>query len=205
MLRIGLTGGIASGKSTVAALFANLGVPIIDTDEVARDITGPGSAVLADIVHAFGHQALRADGTLDRGYLREKVFADTRARQRLEAILHPRIRAEVGRRLAGITAPYCLLVVPLLIETDFAPLVDRILVVDADEASQIERAMARNRLPREIVEKIMAAQATRAQRLACADDTIPNMGRQAELEQHVIRLHRHYLALAQSSGGQPRR
>ena len=205
MLRIGLTGGIASGKSTVAALFANLGVPVIDTDEVARDVVGPESTAAADIARAFGPQARHADGTLDRDYVREKIFADTNARQQLEAILHPRIRAEVSQRLAGITAPYCLLVVPLLIETDFAQFVDRILVVDTDEASQIERAMLRSRLPRETVEKIMAAQATRAQRLARADDVIPNGGSQAELEQRVLQLHGRYLALAQTGNGPARR
>lgn len=200
MLRIGLTGGIASGKSTVAALFAKLGVPIIDTDEVAREVSGPGSAALADIVRAFGNQALAADGTLDRRYLRSQVFADSGARQRLEAILHPRIRAAVGERLARLNAPYCLVVVPLLVETNFAQLVDRVLVIDADETSQIERAMRRSQLSRETVEKIMAAQASRAERLARADDVIPNIGHRAELEQHVERLHRHYLALAGIDG-----
>lgn len=200
MLRIGLTGGIASGKSTVAAMFARLGVPVIDTDDVARDVSADGP-VIDEIVRAFGRPALDADGTLNRPYLQSKIFDDADTRRRLEAILHPRIRTEVMRRLAGLRASYCLIVVPLLIETDFIQLVDRVLVVDTDEELQIARAIARSRLPRAAVQKILAAQSPRAARLARADDVINNVGGPAELEPQVTRLHRQYLTLADSNTG----
>ena len=196
MLRIGLTGGIGSGKSTVAALFAAKGIPVIDTDEIARDVARVGSPAYAAIVNAFGKGIVAADGELDRPRLRERVFNDTRARRQLEVILHPRIRSEVEARVARLTAPYCVIVVPLLIETDFAELVNRVLVVDTDEERQITRTMARSGLTRTAVAAILAVQADRATRRARADDIITNEGDPSALAPQVDALHQRYLALA---------
>jgi len=203
MLRIGLTGGIGSGKSTVAALFAAKGVPVIDTDEIARDAVRIGTPAYAAIINAFGNAILDANGTIDRARLRDRVFGDARARRQLEAILHPRIRTEAETRLARLSAPYCILVVPLLIETDFRELVDRILVVDTDEASQIARTMARSGLAREAVAAILAAQIDRATRREWADDLIVNSGDVSALAPQVDALHERYLALSLSRRAPP--
>lgn len=199
MLRIGLTGGIASGKSTVAALFSRRGVTVIDTDAIAHELVRPGSPVLGEIIDRFGADMRTADGALDRARLRKRVFADTEERRSLEAILHPRIRAEVQSRLARVSeAPYVVIVVPLLIETDFAELVDRILVVDASESQQHERAVARGMDPT-IARQVIAAQVSRSERRARADDIIDNTASSASLEQAVATLHERYLALARAS------
>ncbi len=203
MLRVGLTGGIGSGKSTVAAMFAAKGAPVIDTDEIAREIVRVGTPAYAAIINAFGHTTLDANGAIDRARLRERVFGDSRARRQLEAILHPRIRAEAETRLARLSAPYCILVVPLLIETDFHELVDRILVVDADEATQIARTMARSGLSRAAVEAILAAQTTRATRRERADDVIVNSGELSELAPQIDSVHERYLALSLSQPAPP--
>ena len=195
MLRIGLTGGIGSGKSAVAERFAQRGVPVIDTDVVAREVVAPGQPALDEIVRAFGTDLLDAQGGLDRRRLRERVFADDAARRRLERILHPRIREAVQQRLAALTAPYCILVVPLLVETGFGP-VDRVLVVDVDEARQLERTSRRDQATPQSVRRIMGAQASRQERLARADDVISNNGGLEDLERQVEELHQRYLALA---------
>lgn len=195
MLRIGLTGGIGSGKSAVAERFAARGVPVIDTDVVAREVVAPGEPALAEIVAAFGTGVLDAAGRLDRRRLRERVFADESARRRLEGILHPRIRTAVQQRLEALDAPYCIIVVPLLIETGFGP-VDRVLVVDVDETRQIERTSRRDEVSPESVRRIMDTQASRQARLARADDVISNNGGLDDLERQVEALHRRYLALA---------
>ena len=196
MLRIGLTGGIGSGKSTVAAIFASKGVPVVDTDEIARDIVCADAPAQAAIVKVFGRTILAATGAIDRARLRDRVFSDPPARRQLEEILHPRIRTEVETRLARLSAAYCIVVVPLLIETDFAALVDRVLVVDTDEALQITRTMARNGLPRATVESILAAQTDRTTRRARADDVITNTSDVAALALQVDALHERYLALS---------
>lgn len=196
MLRIGLTGGIGSGKSTVAALLATRGVPIIDTDEIAHRLTEPGQPVFDEIVHAFGQDILDATRRIDRNKLRERVFANAGERQRLESILHPRIHEVVREKLDALYAPYCILVVPLLIESGFVDLVDRVLVVDASEGAQIQRTAARSGLTEPEIRKIMAAQVSRAQRLQKADDVIDNNGDRKHLEKEVERLHRWYLSLA---------
>jgi dephospho-CoA kinase len=195
MLRIGLTGGIGSGKSAVAERFAARGVPVIDTDVVAREVVAPGEPALAEIVAAFGPDVLDEQGRLDRRRLRERVFADAAARRQLESILHPRIRAAVQQRIEALSAPYCIIVVPLLIETGFGP-VDRVLVVDVDETQQIERTRQRDRVSAESVRRIMEAQASRSERLARADDVIDNNGGLEALDRQVEALHRRYLALA---------
>lgn len=199
MLRIGLTGGLASGKSTVAALFAAKGVPVIDTDLIARDVVRVGTPAHAAVANAFGKSILDPTGAVDRARLRERVFADPHARRQLESILHPHIRAETEDRLARLIAPYCVVVVPLLIETDFDELVDRILVIDAEEALQIERAMRRSGLTSEAVRTILAAQTNRATRRARADDIIENNGDAAGLAPQVDALHQRYLALSRQA------
>jgi len=196
MLRIGLTGGIGSGKSTVASLFARHGAPVVDTDQLARELVRPGMPAHQDIVATFGPSILGPNGNLDREKMRARVFADAAERLQLEHILHPRIREETVRRLNEITAPYALVAVPLLIESGFDNIVDRILVVDCDEQTQIDRTMKRSGLSATDVRDVIAAQASRHERLARADDVVDNSNGMAELEKQVEQLHRRYLELA---------
>ncbi|MFP5403787.1 MAG: dephospho-CoA kinase [Gammaproteobacteria bacterium] len=197
MFVIGLTGGIGSGKSTVADRFAALGVPVIDTDVIARRLTERGGEALDAIRAAFGESVMQPDGSLDRAALRRRVFVDADARRRLEAILHPRIRRAVGQALAALETPYAIVVIPLLVETQgYRDVLDRVLVIDCPEALQVERVMARNGLSRAEVEAILAAQATRAERLAVADDVLPNTAPPDALGAAVDALHARYLALA---------
>ncbi len=197
MLAVGLTGGIGSGKSTVAELFAERGVPVIDTDVIARELTTPDNEALMAIKDAFGDAVMREDGSLDRAQLRRRVFADSAARRTLEAILHPRIRQAVVQALAELHTPYALIVVPLLVETGaYAEILDRVLVVDCPEDMQIARVMARNDLTRAEVEAILAAQAGRAVRLAAADDVIDNAGSSEKLRDRVHALHAQYMTQA---------
>ena len=196
-LLIGLTGGIGSGKSTVAELFAARGAAIVDTDAIAHELTGPGGTAIAAIRAEFGERVIRADGALDRDAMRALAFEDPASRRRLEAILHPMIRAESQRRLEAAEGPYAMLVVPLLVESgDRAGGVDRILVVDCAVEVQVERVMRRSGLTRERVQTILAAQASREQRLAAADDVIDNGGAPAALDAQVEALHRRYLRSA---------
>jgi dephospho-CoA kinase len=196
-LRIGLTGGIASGKSTVAQRFMELGVPVIDADEVARAVVLPGQPGLARVVEKFGAGVLSADGHLDRRALRIQVFSDPALRKELEAILHPLIRAEMERRAATAGGDvYVVMAIPLLVESGGRNRVDRILVVDVDEAVQLQRVMARDSSTIEEARAILAAQASRAARLKAADDVLVNSGTVSELRQAVDRLHERYLGLA---------
>lgn len=197
---VGLTGGIGSGKSAVAALFAGLGVSVVDTDEIAHELTRSGGEAIAPIRAAFGDQAIARDGALDRAAMRKLAFGDARERNRLEAILHPMIRAESSRRLERAAGPYAILVIPLLVESGVdRSRTPRVLVVDCPEASQLERVMRRSGLPQAEARAILAAQATRAQRLAAADDVIDNAGAPQALEGQVARLHEKYLTLARES------
>lgn len=202
---VGLTGGIGSGKSAAADLFAAHGAAVIDTDAIAHALTKADGAAMPAIRAEFGDGVVAADGALDRAAMRARVFADestkTPARKRLEAILHPLIRAESERQLAAATAPYAILVVPLLIEAgDYRKRVNRIAVVDCAEATQIARVMSRSGLARAEIERILAAQAARAERLAAADDIIDNDGDIAALPPRIERLHADYLALARRFG-----
>ena len=198
---VGLTGGIGSGKSAAAARFAAQGVAIVDTDRIAHELTAAGGAGIAPIRAAFGADVLTPDGALDRAAMRRIVFADPAARQRLEAILHPLIRAEsaaqVQCRLATTDFPYAVLVVPLLVESgNYRDRVDRVCVVDCPEEIQIARVRTRSGLSRAEAQAILAAQASRAVRLAAADDVIDNAGDLAALERQVDALHATYLELA---------
>ena len=195
-LSIGLTGGLASGKSTVARLFEKLGVPVIDADKVARDIVAPGSPALGAVVERFGADILDPEGALDRGRMREVVFAHDNKRQELEAILHPRIRQEMNNRLLELDAPYAISMIPLLIETRQEKRFDRILVVDTTPCIQLARAQARDGSTQEILRGILDAQIDRDTRLAQADDVIHNNHGLEELRPQVEQLHERYLALA---------
>jgi dephospho-CoA kinase len=191
---IALTGGIGSGKSTVSNHFETLGVPVIDADVLAHQLVKPGQPALEEIQSAFGEQMIDAQGQLNRSALREVVFAHPEQRKRLEAILHPRIRQAMESWIAEQTAPYVILVIPLLFETNQMSLADRILVVDCEESLQIERVMQRDHLSMDQIEHILASQADRQTRLRGADDIILNNGDRDELIAATERLHRTYLA-----------
>ena len=196
MYSVGLTGGIGCGKSEAARAFAALGIPVIDADQIARDLVIPGSPALEEIVAEFGPQVLAQDSSLDRRALRERVFTDPPARKRLEAILHPRVRDEMVLRQDRLDGPYCILVIPLLFEAGLETLVDRVLVVDCTEDQQIARVAARDGVERRLIEAIMASQIPRGERLARADDVLDNSGDPRELTAQVARLHARYLQLA---------
>jgi dephospho-CoA kinase len=189
-LRIGLTGGIASGKSIVADSFAELGVPVVDTDLIARELVAPDSPAMQEIRHAFGEAVVAEDGSLERRAMRRIVFSNTSKRARLEAILHPKIRRETERQVAAIKAPYLIVVVPLLVDSPMQQKMDRILVVDCSEATQIQRLMARDIETEEQARRIMATQSTRGQRLAIADDVIENDGTVEDMRKQVLAMHR---------------
>lgn len=195
---VGLTGGIASGKSLAASRFAELGAEVVDTDRIARRLTAPGGAALPAIETAFGSSAVNPDGGLDRAGMRRRAFSDPQARRRLEAILHPLILAEARRETEASQASYVLLVVPLLVETGTAyrDLVDRILVVDCDEAEQLRRLTARDGLDADSARAMLAAQAARTERLRQADDVLDNRGTADDLLRQVAALHARYLELA---------
>lgn len=197
MLVVGLTGGIGSGKTTASDRFAELGVPVIDTDIIAREVVAPGRKAFKDIIAAFGADVIAADGGLDRSTLNALVFEDPELRTQLEAIVHPAIRREVQDRVARLHAPYCVVVVPLLVETDFNDLVDRVLVIDADDARRREWVAQRSGLSAGRIDQIFAAQASREQRLAVADDVLVNDTTLEALAEQVTDLHRKYQALAE--------
>ncbi len=193
--RIALTGGIASGKSTVAQLFTALGAKLIDTDQIARDIVAPPSLVLDQIVARFGPAVLNPAGNLDRSRLRSIVFNDSSARKDLEALTHPAIRAEVARQSASLGGPYQIIAVPLLAETGTRSDYDRVLVVDTDPQRQILRLMQRDGCDENAARRMLAAQASRAERRSIADDIIENNGEIPALAAQVEALHRRYLDL----------
>lgn len=194
---VGLTGGIGSGKSAAATLFEEFGAAVVDTDAIAHELTAPGGTAIAPIRAAFGDEVVAPDGALDRAAMRRKVFTDAQAKGRLEAILHPMIRAEADRRSAAARAPYVVLVVPLLVESGgYRSRVQRIAVVDCPEAVQVARVMSRSGLSAGEARAIMAAQVGREARLAVADDVIDNGGELAALRPQIEALHRRYLEMA---------
>jgi dephospho-CoA kinase len=197
-LRIGLTGGIASGKSTVARRFTELGVPVIDADVAARAVVAPGAPGLTDVINRFGASVLAESGELDRRALRDRIFSDPAARRDLEGILHPLIRAHMDREAQAAEGPYVVMAIPLLVESGLRDRVDRILVVDVDEAVQLQRLQERDGSTAEQARAILDSQAGRSTRLAAADDVLPNAGTVTELRQAVDRLHEKYLRLAKT-------
>ncbi len=194
-LRGGLTGGIASGKSLVAAMFAELGAAVIDTDVIAREVVMPGRPALDEIRQAFGDAAFAGDGSLDREAMRRRIFTDDGAREQLEAILHPRIQRETIRQAEEAGGDYQIIVVPLLVESSLKSFVDRVLVVDCSEETQIERLLARDAESMQRARRILAAQASREERLAIADDVIDNDSDLDSLRQRVEILHASYAAM----------
>lgn len=199
MFTIGLTGGIASGKSLVAQKFVDLGAALVDTDVIAREVVAPGEPGLVAIRKVFGPAVLTESGDLDRAAMRDLVFHDAAKRKALENLLHPRIRARMLEQIAVATGPYTIVAVPLLVESGFAPLYDRVLVVDCPEETQVARLVQREGLSEQDADAMLAAQTSRAQRLAAADDVIDNSGALDATYEQVASLHRRYLELAQAS------
>ena len=197
-----LTGGIASGKTAISSKFEALDIDVIDTDMLAREAVEPGQPALAEIVKRFGDKILLPDGRLDREMMRRIVFADPSKREVLEGILHPAIYDEVRRRVEKVSSPYCILVIPLFAETSRYTWVNRVLVVDVPEATQISLAMHRDGVSRSQAEAILIAQASRKERMALADDLIENTGSIKELEDQVKELHLRYLEMARAGGTQ---
>jgi dephospho-CoA kinase len=194
---VALTGGVASGKSAVARRFEAHGIHVYDADVAAREVVAPREPALAEIEFVFGAEVLNADGSLDRRAMRERVFADPEARRKLEGIIHPRVRAWLRRRVGMDRGPYCMLAIPLLVENrEHYAWVDRVLLVDAPEALQIERLMQRDGIDREAAQRMLGAQSSRPQRRAIADDVIVNDGEEAALDAQVAMLHARYLVLA---------
>jgi dephospho-CoA kinase len=197
-LIVGLTGGIGSGKSSVTDLFTALGVPVIDADLVAREVVAPGEPALTEIATRFGAEIVDSSGQLDRQRLRGLIFSDPTARDDLEQITHPRIRERMVQQLDAINAPYAILSIPLLIESGHDYNLDRILVVDVSEQQQLERAVLRDETTAEQIEAAMAAQCSRQERLAVADDIIDNSGSPEQLQVQVQQLHRCYMEIAKN-------
>ncbi|HED15966.1 MAG TPA: dephospho-CoA kinase [Gammaproteobacteria bacterium] len=199
MLIIGLTGGICSGKSTVTGLFKELGTSVLDADIVARELVEPGQPALQEIINLFGSEVLGDDGKLDRTRLRTRIFSHTEDRKQLEAILHPRIRERMAVLTRDSNAPWCIQVIPLLIETGQSQDVDRVLVVDTSEADQKRRLAQRDNSSTEQIKAILASQTDRQHRLKQADDIIINDGTLGELRKQVILMHRKYTLLSQNN------
>ncbi|WP_306331673.1 dephospho-CoA kinase [Vibrio injensis] len=196
-LIIGLTGGIASGKTTIANLFQeHFSIDIVDADIIARQVVDIGTPGLSAVIEHFGENILQDDGHLNRGALRERIFADPIEKQWLNATLHPLINQKMTEQLKQVKSPYGLLVVPLLIENQLQSMVDRVLVVDVDEQTQISRTMARDKVNEQQARAILAAQATRAERLAIADDVIKNEAKNQQLLPQITELHQKYLAMS---------
>ncbi|HEY8035901.1 MAG TPA: dephospho-CoA kinase [Methylobacter sp.] len=196
MLKIGLTGGIGSGKSTVAKIFADLNIPTLDADKIAHRLVEKGQPALAQISREFGPDILYSDGSLNRKKLRELVFSDIIQKQKLESILHPLVFNSIAAELKRLTAPYCIISIPLLFETSMTHFVDRILVIDCPVETQIERVKARDKLTIERVQSIIDHQVSRAFRKANADDVIDNTGPDYRLAEQVKKLHNLYLSLS---------
>lgn len=203
MYVVAITGGIGSGKTTIANQFAALGIEVVDADLIAREVVAPGTPALAAIVNHFGTEMLTEQGLLDRRALRERIFSDPAAKSWLNALLHPIIRSEMLRQCAAVSSPYCLLVVPLLVENRLTELADRVLVIDVDEATQIERTCRRDGVSREQAQAILASQANRSERLAMADDVLDNQSGTTEtIRERILALHETYLAFASQQAPQ---
>ncbi|MFM5135480.1 dephospho-CoA kinase [Aeromonas rivipollensis] len=203
MYVVAITGGIGSGKTTVANQFAAMGIEVVDADLIAREVVEPGTPALTAIASHFGPGILDQQGRLDRRVLRERIFSDPAAKSWLNALLHPIIRSEILRQCAAASSPYCLLVVPLLVENRLTSLADRVLVIDVDEATQIERTCRRDGVNREQAQAILASQASRSERLAMADDVLDNqIGTTETIRERILALHETYLAFASQQASQ---
>ena len=203
MYVVAITGGIGSGKTTVANQFAALGIEVVDADLIAREVVEPGTPALAAIASHFGPGILDEQGRLDRRALRERIFSDPAAKSWLNALLHPIIRSEMLRQCAAANSPYCLLVVPLLVENRLTELADRVLVIDVDKATQVERTCRRDGVSREQAQAILASQASRSERLAMADDVLDNQSGTTEtIRERILALHETYLAFASQQAPQ---
>lgn len=202
-MTVALTGGVGSGKSTVSALFASLGVPIIDADEISRRVARPGGAAYPAMVALLGHDALAADGSIRRDYARKRVFQDDDLRRKLEEIVHPVVRGEMARAIETIGHPYCVVSIPLLVETGDAHRFDRVLVVDLPETEQVTRTGRRDGIGDEDVKRIMQRQAGRETRVKAANDIIDNTGDIGALRARVHELHGRYLQLARQMADSP--
>lgn len=196
MLKIGLTGGIGSGKSTVCRLFAEFGVPIVDADLIARQLVEPGKPALSMIAASFGLQMLNQDGSLNRAKLRDVVFADADSKRELDGIMHPLVYEQIAADVNALTAEYCVIAVPLLLESKNAYAVNRVLLIDCPVEAQIERVIARDKLTRQQVHTIINSQMSRQERLSKADDVIENIAGPEQLAEQVKRLHNSYILLA---------
>jgi len=195
-LVVGLTGGIGSGKTTVAEGFSALGVPVIDADQLARALVEPGQPALNEIITVFGDACITPDGQLRRDHIRQRIYSDNSLKSRLEAILHPKIRQRIKTLLSEIKTPYCIVAIPLLLETQQTDLVDRILVIDTPEKEQLERVAARDGLSDNTIMAIMQSQTDRNTRLAAADDIIMNDSDLESLTDRILELHTHYMEIS---------
>ena len=195
-LTIGLTGGIGSGKSTAAKLFADLGVPVYDTDTIARELVQPGKPALKEMIEAIGSDIVSDNGELDRQALKQRIFDNDDVRKSVEEILHPKIRRQLLSNIRSCSAPYCIAVIPLLIEKNWLDVVDRVLVIDVPQEMQLERATARDNVSENLIAQIIKTQVSRDTRLAVANETIDNSGDPQQLANLVDELHKKYMALS---------
>lgn len=198
MLRIGLTGGIGCGKSTVCDIFTELGTPVIDADVIARQLVAPGQPVLTQLADVFGNAILQQDGSLNRAALRQLAFSDAKNKQKLDEIMHPLIYTEIENQIATLQTTYCIMAIPLLLETQKKHVVDRVLVVDCSPSIQLKRVIHRDSVDEEQAKAIINLQANRSARLAAADDVIENSANLSDLAEQVKNLHNSYLLLATS-------
>ncbi len=201
MLRVGLTGGIGCGKSAACQIFTELGIPVIDADQLSREVVTPGAPGLKALTQLLGHSILAPDLTLNRRALRDRIFAEPALRDAIEAILHPLIKQRMVEQAAALNAPYVILAIPLLLEAGWGDMVDRILVIDCPVPTQIARTMARDGVSQPQVEAIIAAQVNRAERLARGDDIVTNDSTLAQLRKQLVTLHSRYLQLAAAATG----
>lgn len=198
MLRIGITGGIGSGKTTVANLFAELNIPIIDSDEIARSLLDPGEETYGSVVNTFGKSILLTNKSINRSKLRNLIFSDDNSKKLIEEILHPEVHKKIVNETSKLQSPYCIIVIPLLLEADFLDLVDRVLVVDADESVRIARVFERSGMSRQEIIKIINSQSSNHAKLKIADDVIHNNNNENSIAQQVEELHEKYMALSQN-------
>jgi len=197
MLIIGLTGGIGSGKSSACNFFTQQGIPVIDADIIAHQLVKPESPALLEIIDIFGADFINSNGQLNRDKLRKEIFSDPHKKQQLEAIIHPRVFEEMQNQLANLNAAYCVLCIPLLLETEATDKVNRVLVIDVNEATQIKRVMARDKLSREQIQSIIDTQINRNDRLRLADDVINNNAQPEDFQQQLTLIHKKYLNISE--------